>query len=266
MAANRARKKGTKVFYTAHGFHFYKGAPLKNWLLYYPVEKFCSRFTDVLITINREDYALAQRKMKAKRVEYVPGVGVDLHKFGTSTVDKAAKRAELGVPEDAFVLLSVGELNENKNHQIVIQAIAHMDVHYLIAGEGGERARLQHLIEELGISDRVKLLGYRRDVNELCRAADVYVLPSLREGLNLSVMEAMASFLPVACSRIRGNTDLIDENGGALFAPDSVQECEEAIKRVLYGELNAAGMHNAKKAENFSIQIVCEKMRELYEI
>ena len=129
--------KVKKVIYQAHGFHFYKGAPLWNWLLYYPVEKWLARYTDALITINRDDYALAKRKMKLRnggKVYYVPGVGVDSHKFGNATIDRAGKRRELGIPEDAVLLLSVGELNNNKNHETVIRAISDMDVYYMIAG------------------------------------------------------------------------------------------------------------------------------------
>ena len=178
LACRKARKEGTMVFYTAHGFHFYKGAPLKNWMLYYPVEKICAHFTDVLITINQEDYALAQKKMKAKRVEYVPGVGIDLTKFGQAAVDKSAKRKELGIPEDATLLLSVGELNENKNHETVIRAIKDVEVYYVIAGRGGLQEHLQRVINELGMTEKVKLLGFRADVAELYQAADIYILPS----------------------------------------------------------------------------------------
>ena len=117
LASRKARKKGTTVFYTAHGFHFYKGAPLKNWLFYYPVEKLCSYFTDVLITINQEDYVLSKKRMRAKQIEYVPGVGIDLHKFEDVQVDKAIKRQEIGVPEDVCLLISVGELSDRKNHR-----------------------------------------------------------------------------------------------------------------------------------------------------
>lgn len=123
LACRKLRKNGLRVMYTAHGFHFYKGAPLLNWLLYYPAEKLCARFTDVLITINREDYELAKRKMKAKQVEYVPGVGIDVERFKNTVINKAEKRKELSIPEDAFLLVSVGELNKNKNHEVVIRAL-----------------------------------------------------------------------------------------------------------------------------------------------
>lgn len=263
MAA-KATKTGP-VIYTAHGFHFYKGAPLKNWLFYYSVEKLCSRFTDVLITINREDYALAQKKMRAKRVEYVPGVGLDLTKFGQTTIDKSAKRKELGIPENVTLLLSVGELNKNKNHETVIRAIKDLDAYYIIAGKGDLHEHLQNVIDELGLAKRVKLLGFRRDVAELYQTADVYVLPSIREGLNVSVMEAMASGLPVVCSRIRGNTDLIDENGGGIFNPRKIDDCKEAIEKLLISDTQQMGVYNQEKIKNFSQKVVNEQMRKIME-
>ena len=264
LACRKARKEGTKVFYTAHGFHFFKGAPLKNWMLYYPVEKICSHFTDVLITINQEDYALAQKKMKAKRVEYVPGVGIDLTKFGQAAVDQFAKRKELGIPEEATLLLSVGELNENKNHETVIRAIKDMDVYYVIAGKGDLQKHLQSIIDELGMTERVKLLGFRRDVAELYQAADIYVLPSIREGLNVSIMEAMASGLPVVCGRIRGNTDLIDEDGGALFDPYSIDECKNAIYTVLKSDCQQMCKYNSEKVKTMSVEKINIQMKEFY--
>lgn len=265
LACRKARKNGTKVFYTAHGFHFYKGAPLKNWLLYYPVEKICAHFTDVLITINQEDYSLAQKKMKAKRIEYVPGVGIDLTKFGQVSVDKDTKRKELGIPEDAKLLLSVGELNENKNHETVIRAIKDLDLYYIIAGKGELQEYLQNVIDELGLTERVKLLGFRTDVAELYQAADVYILPSIREGLNVSIMEAMASGLPVVCGRIRGNTDLIGEKGGDLFEPHSVDECKKAVNAVLSRDYEQMCKWNFKKVQTMSVEEINIQMKELYQ-
>ena len=264
LACRKARKNGTKVFYTAHGFHFYKGAPLKNWMLYYPVEKICAHFTDVLITINQEDYALALKKMKAKRVKYVPGVGIDLSKFGQTTVDKIVKRKELGIPEEATLLLSDGELNEKKNHETVIRAIKDMDVHYIIAGKGDLQEHLQNIIDGFGMTERVKLLGFRRDVAELYRAADIYVLPSIREGLNVSIMEAMASGLPVVCGQIRGNTDLIDKRGGALFESKSIVECKNAIEDVFNRNNEQLGKYNIQKIQTMSIERINTLMKGLY--
>lgn len=262
LACRKIRKTGTKVIYTAHGFHFYKGAPLKNWLMYYPVEKLCAHFTDVLITINKEDYALAQRKMKAKRIEYVPGVGIDLDKFGHVSAEKVEKRKELGIPKDATVLLSVGELNENKNHETVIRAITDLDLYYLIAGRGGLQESLQGVIDELGLNERVKLLGYRADVAELYKAADVYILPSIREGLNVSLMEAMASGLPVACGRIRGNVDLVNDEK-CQFEPVDVDEIRNALVYALKNQ-EKLSKQNLEKIRTFDLTTVTGLVSEIY--
>lgn len=267
LVCRKFRKKGLKVFYTAHGFHFYKNAPLKNWLFYYPVEKMCSRWTDVLITINKEDYAFAQKKMKAKRVEYVPGVGIDLEKFGTITIDRNAKREELGIPAEATLLLSVGELNQNKNHETVIRAISGMDVYYIIAGQGDLKAHLVKVAAEVGMADRVKLLGYRADVNELYAVADLFVFPSFREGLSVSLMEAMASGLPVICGRIRGNVDLIEnEMGGYLCKPDDINAYVKAIAK-LSKDLNlriTMSCENSKTITQFDIVRINGIMMKIY--
>lgn len=266
MAARKTRKKGTRVVYTAHGFHFYKGAPLKNWLLYYPVEKICAHFTDVLITINQVDYALAQKKMKAKRVEYVPGVGIDLTKFG-QVANKSAKRKELGIPEDATLLLSVGELNENKNHETVIRAIKDMDVYYVIAGKGDLQEHLQNIIDELGITNKVKLLGFRDDIGELCETADIYVMPSYREGLPVALMEAMASGLPCVVSSIRGNTDLIEDGcGGFLCAAQDADAFETAIGQLAAdAELRQRmGCFNRERIRAFDSSVVEREMMRIY--
>ena len=203
--------------------------------------------------------------MKAKRVEYVPGVGIDISKFGGSTVGKAEKRTELGLPQDAKVLFSIGELNANKNHETVIRAIANTELYYIIAGRGDLQVHLTEVIDSLGMSERVRLLGFRKDVKELFEAADVFVFPSFREGLSVSVMESMASGLPVACSKIRGNTDLIDENGGFWFNPASAEDCKKAIDSVLASDSKSLGEYNKKKIESFSVENVCRMLKVLYE-
>ncbi len=267
LACRKARKTGTKVVYTAHGFHFFKGAPLLNWLLYYPIEKICARFTDVLITINTEDYAFAQKKMGVGRVDYVPGVGIESDKFSKVTVEKEAKRKELGIPEDATLLLSVGELNENKNHETVIRAIAGLDVYYLIAGKGDLQAHLQSVIDELGLNDRVRLLGFRTDVAELYQAVDIFSLPSFREGLNVSVMEAMSAGLPCVIGKIRGNVDLIDAGrGGYLHAPADVQGAALAIEKLASDPAlrQQMGAYNREKVKCFGYDVVEQKLNKIY--
>ena len=266
LACRKFRKNGLKVFYTAHGFHFYKGAPFKNWLIYYPIEKLCSRFTDVLITINHEDYELAKKKMKAKRIEYVPGVGIDVEKFSNAVVDRAAKRSELGIPEDAFLLISVGELNENKNHQVVIRALAQLNnpnIHYMIAGKGPLDEQLKLLSQKLGVENQVHLLGYRNDVAELYKTADVNVFPSIREGLPVALMEAMACGVPCVASRIRGNADLLPNE--LLFDPKPINDVVKAIKEVFSDDLEDIINKNKEKIAEFDISIVNAIMRNVYE-
>lgn len=260
-------KSGLKVLYTAHGFHFFKGAPLKNWIFYYPVEKICSYFTDVLITINNEDYTLAQKKLKAKQTKYVHGVGIDLSRFENVEVDRAAKRRELGVPEDAILLLSVGELNENKNHQIVISGLKKINnpkLHYVIAGIGEKRQDLLELANNFELDDRVHLIGYRDDMAEIYKVSDIFVFPSYREGLSVALMEAMACGLPVVCSKIRGNIDLIDENGGVFFDADGVESFNAAIHKIVSADLNAMGANNIISINKYSLENVLLEMKIIY--
>ena len=167
-------KTQTKVIYTAHGFHFFKGAPLINWLLYYPIEKYLSKYTDILITINQEDYKRA-RTFSAKKVEYIPGVGIDIEKIKNIKVNKKEKRVEFGLNEENVVLLSVGELNKNKNHSVVIKALAKINnpnIYYLICGQGNLKGELLNLAKKLNLEKNVKILGFRRDIYEIYKTPD----------------------------------------------------------------------------------------------
>ena len=213
FACKNLRKTGIKVIYTAHGFHFYKGSPLINWALYYPIERLCSRWTDALITINSEDYELAKKKMKCKKVDFVLGVGIDTKKFLHNQTDAEQKRKEIGVPSGAKILLSVGELNKNKNHKYVIKALAkiqNQNIHYVIAGVGKEKRKLELLAKNKNVN--LHLLGFRKDVADLYKVANLYILPSLREGLNVSIMEALSSGCKTIVSNIRGNIDLVKKD------------------------------------------------------
>ena len=255
------RKLPCKVMYTAHGFHFYKGAPLKNWLLFYPAEKLCAHFTDVLITINKEDYALAQRKLKAKQVVYVPGVGIDLSSFAPDQT--GISRQELDIPVDNRLILNVGELSHRKNHETLIRAVAGMQhTTVMIAGTGVLESELKALATELACD--VRFLGYRRDVAALCRASDLFVLPSFQEGLPVALMEAMACEKAVSCSAIRGNTDLVDGVGGTLFDPSDWASCRSALDEAFSRDLSAMGRHNRQVLKAFSIEEVNRQMLALY--
>jgi len=263
-----AHKTNTPVIYTAHGFHFHKEGSILNWLIYYPIERILSNNTDVLILINSEDYALAKRKMRAKRIEYVPGVGVAAQPICESRESSSISRTDLGVPADAFLMLSVGELNKNKNHELVIKAMAELPtVHYVIAGKGDMGNHLRQVADSLGVSPRLHLLGYRSDVQALYRLADVYCHPSFREGLSVAIMEAMANSLPIVCSDIRGNRDLVmPRKGGYLLSAISAQAWSSAINELLRDPLKRAemGKFNADHIKSFDISLVSEQMARIY--
>lgn len=267
--ANRLSKwyGQVRMIYTAHGFHFYKGAPKINWLLFYPIERICSCYSDVLITINQEDYALAKRKMKSKLCVYVPGVGVDLQKFKKVSLTEKSKFRILGVSDKDTVLVSVGELSTRKNHEVVIRALSKLNnpnYKYFICGLGPLEHRLEKLILDLKMQSNIRLLGYRSDIAEILNMADVYVFPSLQEGLPVALMESMAAGKAVACSRIRGNTDLVDSNGGVLFDPHSVDDCTMAIDQLLHSNLAKMGEYNSNKIRGFSKETVRELMSKIY--
>ena len=264
LAAKNERKIGTKVIYTAHGFHFYDGAPIKNWLIFYPIEKHFSRYTDVLITINKEDYKRAKEKFKALSIVYVPGIGIDTNYFSHDDDGRKRIREELGVSDKTILLLSVGELNENKNHELVIRSISGIgNVCYAIVGKGVLRKKLENLAEELNVD--LRLMGFRADVKDFYNAADVYVLPSIREGLNVSLMEAMACGLPCAVSEIRGNRDLIDVNqGGVRFDPRDNASIRKSIICIVEKDYKLMGEYNRKKISNYSISNVSDIIKTIY--
>ena len=222
-----------------------------------------------MITINKEDYELAKKKLKAKEVHYVPGVGIDISKIDNVNVDVSAKRAEIGVPNDVILFTSVGELSVRKNQKVMLQALSKLNdkkVHYAILGSGSMEVELKRMIEEYNLSDRVHLLGFRRDVAEIYKASDVCCLSSLQEGLPVSVMEGMACGLPVICSKIRGNVDLIDDFGGILFDCYNSEDCYNAICEMLNRDLKQIGAVNKDRAANYSSDKIFLKIKDLYGI
>ena len=273
LAAVSARKKGTKVIYTAHGFHFFDGAPLMNWLLFYPAEKFLAPLTDVLITINKEDYHRARKKMRCKRIEYVPGVGIDTNKFRCAPVDLAKKRQELGFRKEDFLILTVAEMTPNKNHITVLNAMALLkdreefaNIHYLIVGRGVMRESLQDSAWSLGIGEHVHFLGYRTDAPQLYRCSDMFAFVSFREGLSVALMEAMSCGLPIMCTKIRGNTDLIDDNVSGIFTENNAEAVAESILR-LYRDPEfrvSLGAHASEKVMVFDEENVLDQVKEIY--
>lgn len=273
LAALSARRKGTKVIYTAHGFHFFKGAPLQNWLMFYPVEWLLAPVTDVLITINKEDHARAIKRLRAKRTEYVPGVGIDTDKYLSLIVDRQEKRKALGYGEDDFLALTVAEMTANKNHITVLKALALLKdreefqhIHYLICGRGAMRASLEESARELGISDHVNFLGYRTDAQELYKASDLFLFVSFREGLSVALMEAMSSGIPIVCTKIRGNTDLIEDGFTGVFTENSPEAVAEHILEMYRnpGYREKLGGAAASKSILFDEKSVLEQVKAIY--
>ena len=198
---------------------------------------------------------------------------MDVSKFKNNHISKeeiCSLRLTAGVSPKDIWLLSVGELNDNKNHETVIKAIAGLkqsNIFYSIVGEGPKRKYLEELILKLDLSDRIKLLGFRDDVKDLYKAADIYIHPSFREGLSVATMEAMASGLPVITGNIRGNVDLIDNNGGFLFNPSSIQGCSSVISFMIEKNENERlqmGLYNQKKIKKFDKENISKLMRDIY--
>ena len=253
--------KTAKVIYTAHGFHFHSKGSLLSWLIYYPIEYVLSYFTDSLVTINQEDYNIS-KKMKSKRKIFIPGVGFD-SSFKSSEDIYISKPTKMN--NQPIRIISIGELNKNKNHILSIKAISQLEnIEYLICGEGKLRPKLQKLINRLKSSDKIVLLGHRSDVKELLSSSDIFVFPSKREGLSIALMEAMSIGLPCLVSNIRGNRDLIDINGGCLF--NSKKELCDHID-LLRNDISLRikmGEYNKIKIQNFSLDVVVKKYSELY--
>lgn len=275
-----AHIRGIPVIYTAHGFHFYRGAPLKNWFLYYPVEKMLAHWTDVLITLNKEDYAFAKRNLAAEIIYRIPGVGVDIEKFAGTDLRREV-REQFSIPRDAVLLLSVGELNSGKNHRMVMEAFAKLDkdkndVYYMICGQGRLCEELLQYAKKLGIDKRVRFTGYLENIVAAYQAADIFVFPSKREGMPVALIEAMASGLPCVVSDIRGNRELsIDSGskrrqeraGNILFRLDRPKELVCALQNLIQdAQLRTiCGDCNRKRSAHYSNRIVNRHMKKIYQ-
>lgn len=270
LAARKARKQGCTVMYTCHGFHFHNAAPKKNWLIYYPVERFCSYFCDYLVTINQEDFRRAQ-SFHTKNVRYIPGVGVDISKIRNTSVDRAAYKKSIGIPENCVMLLSVGEMIERKNHEVIIRALGKLqnkNLYYVICGKGPLKQHLEKLASELGIEEYVVFLGFRRDIPELCNTADISAFPSRIEGLGLAGIEAMAAGVPLVSSNVHGILDyVIDGETGYACNPDDVDGFAMAIDKLandtqLRSDMRVKCM---KAVEPFELSNALRAMWDIYD-
>lgn len=253
----------SRMIYTAHGFHFFRGNnPLKNFV-FRNIEKYGAKYTDTLITINKEDYEAA-KNFKLKKngtVEYVPGVGVDIDKINSIKADRNKLINELGISKNSILLISVGELNDNKNHKVIIESLPQLsnNLHYLICGLGPLKNQYIQLAKELGVSERLHLLGYRTDVIEVLKSCDIFIFPSKREGLSVALMEAMACGLPCIVSNIRGNIDLIKDT---TFHINDTENIERLIKENIKLPKKS---YTAETLNQISSKKITKKMKEIYD-
>lgn len=258
-----------KVIYMAHGFHFFKGAP-KSRIIYYWIEKLLSNYTDVLITINREDYEAAL-KFKAKKCYKVNGIGVDTSKFYKDDTLQNYLNKEFKLQDDVIKLLSVGELIPRKNHEVIIRALSKINnpkVYYFIAGDGELKTELEVLIKTLNLEKNVFLLGYRTDIRQLCNSSDIFVMPSIHEGLSVALMEAMGCGKAIIASRIRGNIDLIDHGkGGYLCNTDDIDMYVKAIDKLVLSsdKRKQFGVYNQKVVKQFDVLPVKRQLIQILE-
>lgn len=274
LAARKARKKGTKVIYTAHGFHFFAGASRKNWLLFYPVEKYLSKFTDCLITINQEDYDLATSKQfRAKRICKVHGVGVELDRFHYTDEDEKAKlREEYGYSPDDFIMIYPANLVHEKNHSMLFDSLQIIvretnDVKLILPGQPICVEEYKKVLLDMGLIDYVDFLGYRRDIEKLVGLSDISVSPSKREGLPVNLIEAMAIGNAIVATDVRGNNDLVEDgvNGYLVKVGDSETMAQRILE--LIGDrdkLSAFGRASRDRVEAFSTDSVNREMTDIY--
>lgn len=273
LAARKARKHGAKVFYTAHGFHFYKGAPKKNWLIWYPVEKFMCRYTDKLITINEEDFQLAQSKFPVETYR-IHGVGVSTDRYHLrSAEDTEVLRKEEQLSAQDFVVLCTGELNANKDQRTLIEAavlcrnrIPEMKV--LLAGNGPLESVLREQITNDHMEDFIRLLGYRTDLERVVPAADVIVSCSHREGLGLNLIEGMLCGKPVIAVENRGHRELVENGLTGYLVPigDSCALAEKLVQLHNDGNQVKLGQAGYEKAQNYTSVSVGKELEKVFKI
>lgn len=274
LAAIGARKKGTKVIYTAHGFHFFKGAPIINWLLYYPIEKFLARWTDALVTINEEDYHRAMRhNLSSGKIYHIDGVGVNLERF--HPIDQEQKkqiRYKLGLKPDDFVGLYVAQFIKRKNHVFIIEALPQIlkeipNFKMVFAGSGETFEHCKERAKELGVSDATKFLGGRSDIPDLCGMADIHISSSVQEGLAIGNIEAMACGCPLIVSNVRGHSDVCLHNrNGLLFELSDEHQLINAIKKIATDKqlFETISNTNLQDAHKYSITKEVRTMADIY--
>lgn len=273
LAARSQRKKGTKVLYTAHGFHFYKGAPKLNWMIFYPIELVMSFITDCLITINDEDYSFAKKHLRAKQVRKVNGVGYNSDRYYPVSKDEKLKlREKLGYGNDEKLLIYVAEMNANKNQSMLINSLKLLneknDIYrLLIVGADNFEGKYVQLAKNIGVENKVDFLGHREDIEDLLHASDIAVGSSIREGLPVNVMEALACGLPVVLSDNRGHRVLaVNGKNGYVVNVNDCKKMAERIEEIACDEskYEEFSKNAVELVKPYSKESVLSELKEIY--
>lgn len=264
-------KKGSSPFvvYTAHGFHFFKGASKVNWLIYYNIEKVLSKYTDLILTINNEDYRLAKEKFYCN-IEYVPGVGIDLSKFIPKTESLyVSNRKKIGISNSSFVITYVAELSNRKNQEVLISAMSRLCEKYdnlklYLIGDGPNVEEYKKLVKQLNLEDNVIFSGYQSDVTKYLYASDMLVSSSKQEGLPVNILEGMSIGLPIVVSNCRGNIDLIKNGYNGLIVENDSMSFEQAIEKIFLDKnlRDKLGEKNLLEIKKYSLQDVVNQTME----
>ena len=259
-----------RIIYTAHGYHFLKGGSKLGWILYYPIEKIMAKFTDVTININKEDYEITKEKLKPKKCYLLNGVGLDLDKYKKlSSKEIQEKRKEFGLKDKDFVVLMIAEINKNKNHIQLINAMdilkdKYPNIKVLCIGDGTLKESLDKQIILRNLQNNIFMLGYRLDVNKLINISDIGILLSRREGLPRNIMEFMACGRKVIATDIRGCRDLIcDETIGTLVNVDDYESTAKAIEK--YYILNDKSFEVSEEIRKYDIESINSELLKIYE-
>lgn len=274
LAAKGARRKGTKIIYTAHGFHFYKGASKFNWFIFYPIEKYLSKYTDCLITINHEDYELAKSKgFKTPKIEHVNGVGVDISRFHSVTTDeKSQLRKEYGYCDSDFLMIYPADFCKRKNQNMLfdtLKLLLEKDSNFKLLLPGLDEFAQPYIeyAKAIGVYDNISVMGYRRDIDKLVGMSDISVSSSRQEGLPINLIEAMAIGNAIVASDVRGNNDLVDNGrNGYLVELNNAQAMADAVLK-LYNNPELAEnfrKHNSDMVKKYSVDSVIENMVCIY--
>ena len=273
LAAKKLRQEHKiKIIYTAHGFHFYRGARLLNWLFYYPVEKHLAKYTDILVTINKEDYECALKKrFHAEEIFQINGVGVDIADF-KPLENKHKIRQEYGYTDDDFIMIYTAEFIMRKNHRFLIESLPSLkenipNLKIILPGKGERFASMVNLAKKLYVDDIINFCGYRKDIHNLCGLSDLYVATSKQEGLPIGVVEAIATGLPAVVSDIRGQNDIIQADiNGSLYQPGNKRDFINKVMDLYKDRKKCLSLaeNNVKTAEKYSIKYAVKKMAGIY--